>query len=313
MLQELAPGDLMQGLLAQEALTTIFTANVLQPAIDTLSKPYRLTKLMIDLLTPKLADAPEVLPPAPPPPAPPPPQPQLGVLETEVAAYDTDAMSESPPSAGGASSQSGAAVAQTGVAPADLLTPEPTSPDTAPVPAASSTSSGAPIAPGSPPVIPAPGSPTCRDYSVAVRGFEVVGDYAVYLIEMWLVVGRAGPDAPAAVTDFDVNEGLTYWSVMRRFRDFATLHGWLRQRYARRTRRLQLPPRRMGRVDRLNEQALEDRRAALDDYLQQIIDLELGSTPELCEFLRPDSTVFTAESRMRPRSRVVAAASAGGV
>lgn len=56
---------------------------------------------------------------------------------------------------------------------------------------------------------------------------------------------------------------------------------------------------------------LETRRAALDDYLQEVIGLGLGESPELLEFLNESSTVFTAEARARPRSKVVAVASAG--
>ena len=113
-------------------------------------------------------------------------------------------------------------------------------------------------------------SSAAREYSVAVSGATVESEHAEYTIEMWLVIGRAGPDAPMN-DDFGMREGETNWAVSRRFRDFVTLHSWIKQKHARRARGLHLPSRKVAKADRCVKGRVRACRAALYNVLTLVV------------------------------------------
>jgi sorting nexin-25 len=85
-------------------------------------------------------------------------------------------------------------------------------------------------------------------------------EFALYVIE---VQRQAGDQMPAAV-----------WAIPRRYSEFHDLHQKLRRRYPS-TRSLEFPRRRM--VMKLQKQFLQNRKTALEQYLQQLLQL-----PDVC-------------------------------
>lgn len=101
-------------------------------------------------------------------------------------------------------------------------------------------------------------------------------EFALYVIE---VQRQAGDQMPAAV-----------WAIPRRYSEFHELHQRLRGRYPS-TRSLEFPRRRM--VMKLQKQFLQNRRLALERYLQQLLQMpDVCRSQELRSFLS-QSTITT--------------------
>ncbi|KAK5263901.1 tRNA (guanine-N(7)-)-methyltransferase (tRNA(m7G46)-methyltransferase) [Exophiala xenobiotica] len=96
--------------------------------------------------------------------------------------------------------------------------------------------------------------------SVVVGKEDDGREFALYLIE---VHRQAGDQMPAAV-----------WAIPRRYSEFHDLHQRLRRRYPS-TRNLEFPRRRV--VMKLQKQFLQNRRLALEHYLQQLLQM-----PDVC-------------------------------
>jgi len=96
--------------------------------------------------------------------------------------------------------------------------------------------------------------------SVVVGKEDDGREFALYVIE---VQRQAGDQMPAAT-----------WAIARRYSEFLDLHRHLRSRYPS-TRNLEFPRRRM--VMKLQKQFLQNRRIALENYLQQLLRM-----PDVC-------------------------------
>ncbi|EXJ85279.1 hypothetical protein A1O3_05954 [Capronia epimyces CBS 606.96] len=109
-----------------------------------------------------------------------------------------------------------------------------------------------------------------------VAGKEEDGrEFALYVIE---VHRQAGDQIPAAV-----------WAIPRRYSEFHDLHQKLRRRYPS-TRSLEFPRRRV--VMKLQKQFLQNRRLALERYLQQLLQMpDVCRSRELRSFLSQQSVI----------------------
>ncbi|KAJ9633042.1 uncharacterized protein PV06_02616 [Exophiala oligosperma] len=109
--------------------------------------------------------------------------------------------------------------------------------------------------------------------SVVVGKEDDGREFALYVIE---VHRQAGDQMPAAV-----------WAIPRRYSEFHDLHQKLRRRYPS-TRNLEFPRRRM--VMKLQKQFLQNRRLALEHYLQQLLQMpDVCRSRELRSFLSQQS------------------------
>ncbi|KAL6245028.1 tRNA (guanine-N(7)-)-methyltransferase (tRNA(m7G46)-methyltransferase) [Rhinocladiella similis] len=109
--------------------------------------------------------------------------------------------------------------------------------------------------------------------SVVVGREDDGREFALYVIE---VHRQAGDQMPAAV-----------WAIPRRYSEFHGLHQKLRRRYPS-TRNLEFPRRRM--VMKLQKQFLQNRRLALEHYLQQLLQMpDVCRSRELRSFLSQQS------------------------
>lgn len=111
--------------------------------------------------------------------------------------------------------------------------------------------------------------------SVVVGKEEDGREFALYVIE---VRRQAGDQMPAAV-----------WAIPRRYSEFHDLHQKLRRRYPS-TRNLEFPRRRV--VMKLQKQFLQNRRLALERYLQQLLQMpDVCRSRELRSFLSQQSVI----------------------
>ncbi|KIW10365.1 hypothetical protein PV08_11327 [Exophiala spinifera] len=109
--------------------------------------------------------------------------------------------------------------------------------------------------------------------SVVVGKEDDGREFALYVIE---VHRQAGDQMPAAA-----------WAIPRRYSEFHDLHQKLRRRYPS-TRNLEFPRRRM--VMKLQKQFLQNRRLALEHYLQQLLQMpDVCRSRELRSFLSQQS------------------------
>jgi sorting nexin-25 len=109
--------------------------------------------------------------------------------------------------------------------------------------------------------------------SVVVGKEDDGREFALYIIE---VHRQAGDQIPAAV-----------WAIPRRYSEFHELHQRLRRRYPS-TRNLEFPRRRV--VMKLQKQFLQNRRLALERYLQQLLQMpDVCRSRELRSFLSQQS------------------------
>ncbi|KIW95414.1 uncharacterized protein Z519_03998 [Cladophialophora bantiana CBS 173.52] len=109
--------------------------------------------------------------------------------------------------------------------------------------------------------------------SVVVGKEDDGREFALYVIE---VQRQAGDQMPAAV-----------WAIPRRYSEFHELHQRLRRRYPS-TRDLEFPRRRV--VMKLQKQFLQNRRLALEHYLQQLLQMpDVCRSRELRSFLSQSS------------------------
>ncbi|KIX95587.1 uncharacterized protein Z520_08707 [Fonsecaea multimorphosa CBS 102226] len=109
--------------------------------------------------------------------------------------------------------------------------------------------------------------------SVVVGKEDDGREFALYVIE---VQRQAGDQMPAAV-----------WAIPRRYSEFHELHQRLRRRYPS-TRNLEFPRRRV--VMKLQKQFLQNRRLALEHYLQQLLQMpDVCRSRELRSFLSQSS------------------------
>lgn len=116
--------------------------------------------------------------------------------------------------------------------------------------------------------------------SVVVGKEEDGREFALYVIE---VHRQAGDQMPAAV-----------WAVPRRYSEFHDLHQRLRRRYPS-TRGLEFPRRRV--VMKLQKQFLQNRRLALEHYLQQLLQMpDVCRSRELRSFLSQQSITSPQET-----------------
>ncbi|OAL21193.1 hypothetical protein AYO22_08156 [Fonsecaea multimorphosa] len=99
--------------------------------------------------------------------------------------------------------------------------------------------------------------------SVVVGKEDDGREFALYVIE---VQRQAGDQMPAAV-----------WAIPRRYSEFHELHQRLRRRYPS-TRNLEFPRRRV--VMKLQKQFLQNRRLALEHYLQQLLQMPDDTSKE---------------------------------
>ncbi|EHY55855.1 tRNA (guanine-N(7)-)-methyltransferase (tRNA(m7G46)-methyltransferase) [Exophiala dermatitidis] len=111
--------------------------------------------------------------------------------------------------------------------------------------------------------------------SVVVGKEEDGREFALYVVE---VRRQAGDHMPAAV-----------WAVPRRYSEFHDLHQRLRRRYPS-TRNLEFPRRRV--VMKLQKQFLQNRRQALERYLQQLLQMpDVCRSRELRSFLSQQTVI----------------------
>ncbi|KAK4944431.1 tRNA (guanine-N(7)-)-methyltransferase (tRNA(m7G46)-methyltransferase) [Elasticomyces elasticus] len=116
--------------------------------------------------------------------------------------------------------------------------------------------------------------------SVVVGKEEDGREFALYVIE---VHRQAGDQMPAAV-----------WAVPRRYSEFHDLHQRLRRRYPS-TRGLEFPRRRV--VMKLQKQFLQNRRLALEHYLQLLLQMpDVCRSRELRSFLSQQSIISHQET-----------------
>ncbi|KIW85562.1 hypothetical protein Z517_00954 [Fonsecaea pedrosoi CBS 271.37] len=109
--------------------------------------------------------------------------------------------------------------------------------------------------------------------SVVVGKEDDGREFALYVIE---VQRQAGDQMPAAA-----------WAIPRRYSEFHELHQRLRRRYPS-TRNLEFPRRRV--VMKLQKQFLQNRRLALEHYLQQLLQMpDVCRSRELRSFLSQSS------------------------
>ncbi|EXJ86084.1 hypothetical protein A1O1_06453 [Capronia coronata CBS 617.96] len=111
--------------------------------------------------------------------------------------------------------------------------------------------------------------------SVVVGKEEDGREFALYVIE---VCRQAGDQMPAAV-----------WAIPRRYSEFHDLHQQLRRRYPT-TRTLEFPRRRV--MMKLQKQFLQNRRVALEHYLQQLLQMpDVCRSRELRSFLSQQTVI----------------------
>lgn len=111
--------------------------------------------------------------------------------------------------------------------------------------------------------------------SVVVGKEDEGREFALYVIE---VQRQAGDQMPAAV-----------WAIPRRYSEFHELHQRLRRRYPS-TRSLEFPRRRV--VMKLQKQFLQNRRLALEHYLQQLLRMpDVCRSRELRSFLSQQTII----------------------
>ncbi|KAI1616945.1 PXA domain-containing protein [Exophiala viscosa] len=116
--------------------------------------------------------------------------------------------------------------------------------------------------------------------SVVVGKEEDGREFALYVVE---VHRQAGDQMAAAV-----------WAVPRRYSEFHDLHQRLRRRYPS-TRSLEFPRRRV--VMKLQKQFLQNRRIALEHYLQQLLQMpDVCRSRELRSFLSQQSIMSQQET-----------------
>ncbi|KIW52870.1 hypothetical protein PV05_08483 [Exophiala xenobiotica] len=116
--------------------------------------------------------------------------------------------------------------------------------------------------------------------SVVVGKEDDGREFALYIIE---VHRQAGDQMPAAV-----------WAIPRRYSEFHDLHQRLRRRYPS-TRNLEFPRRRV--VMKLQKQFLQNRRLALEHYLQQLLQMpDVCRSRELRSFLSQRSIASHKEA-----------------
>lgn len=116
--------------------------------------------------------------------------------------------------------------------------------------------------------------------SVVVGKEDDGREFALYVIE---VHRQAGDQMPAAV-----------WAIPRRYSEFHDLHQRLRRRYPS-TRNLEFPRRRV--VMKLQKQFLQNRRLALEYYLQQLLQMpDVCRSRELRSFLSQQSIISHQET-----------------
>jgi hypothetical protein len=288
-MHEAAPGELTESILARETLSNLISECILRPTLSTLSQPHFLMRSLNNILRPLVAgDAPTfeevtaataasggelaAAPVGVRPSSPTPSSVAAGASDDESEAdEDTEEAVADAVRGDGAGVARGANVVSGSQGKAHHADRAPlwqsaarsnssstvgtslvTSPEASSSPPISADVHGRPgYLPTAAPLAMEEQAPAsaAREYSVAVTGVSVESEHAEYTIEMWLVIGRAGPDAPLA-DDLAMHEGETNWAVARRFRDFVTLHGWIKQKHARRARRLHLPMRKVARADR---------------------------------------------------------------
>lgn len=120
------------------------------------------------------------------------------------------------------------------------------------------------------------GRSTIRITSIMVGKDDDGKEYAVYMVE---VQRKAGEQMPAAT-----------WAITRRYSEFLELHNKLREKYAS-VRHLEFPRRRM--VMKLQNEFLQKRRQALENYLQELLRL-----PDVCR--SRDLRSFLSQSAIAP-------------
>lgn len=117
------------------------------------------------------------------------------------------------------------------------------------------------------------GRSTISIKSIVVGKEDDGREFALYVIE---VQRQAGDQMPAAA-----------WAIPRRYSEFHELHQRLRRRYPS-TRSLEFPRRRV--VMKLQKQFLQNRRQALEHYLQQLLQMpDVCRSRELRSFLSQQS------------------------